>query len=525
MRISKPAFCSPLLRFSSSLVGLLVLGSAVSWASPAQADEALWSTPATGLTLLDFTSADQHMTLLFVDLCAAGISLRATADGERGRKTSSFGALVGAQAAINGDFFGGGYNTDGIAMSGGAQWGLGQDHSYVTPIAFGQNRVSIPFHGEETGPEGWMREVVSGHPSLLVGGVHQDNNGDAGLCLNRHPRTAIGLSADRKTLLLAVVDGRRANRIGMTCDELSGLMAFWGITDAVNLDGGGSSTMWIAGRGVVNFPSDSSGERTVGNHLAVYATGGGEPMACPQPRYRAQFVGFEGFPSTDFSLVVGTTASGCLLYQNTGALPWVVGQTNLGTTLGRDVPSVLYASDWLNDHRLATVQQNTNPGEVGRFCFSLRAPDVAGVYTQTFNLVHEAVAWFSDSGGPSDDVNWMRITAIPPPPDNPVDMPVDMPVDTPTDTPDAGANNNDAGSTGNTGNTEDAGNVVGDPAVFLPPSIEDGCGVVGLDRNTAATTNTHTNTQPNVTIWSLALLTAFVSKTRRHSSCPKGRSA
>ena len=50
-------------------------------------------------------------------------------------------------------------------------------------------------------------------------------------------------------------------------------MSFWEtlsiIMDAINLDGGGSTTMWIKGKGVINFPSDASGERPVSNVLLI----------------------------------------------------------------------------------------------------------------------------------------------------------------------------------------------------------------------------------------------------------------
>ena len=82
----------------------------------------------------------------------------------------------------------------------------------------------------------------------------------------------LGFNAARDKLILAVVDGRATNRVGMTCDELSTLMIGLGASDAVNLDGGGSSTMWLGNAGVLNYPSDGQ-QRVVANHLAIRATG------------------------------------------------------------------------------------------------------------------------------------------------------------------------------------------------------------------------------------------------------------
>ncbi len=94
--------------------------------------------------------------------------------------------------------------------------------------------------------------------------------------LNRHPRTAIGITEDYR-LLLVTVDGRHAEAAGMTMWELQALMDSLGCKEALNFDGGGSTTMYIKGKtanGVVNYPSDNKkydheGERKVANGLVV----------------------------------------------------------------------------------------------------------------------------------------------------------------------------------------------------------------------------------------------------------------
>jgi hypothetical protein len=84
----------------------------------------------------------------------------------------------------------------------------------------------------------------------------------------RHPRSAIGFSRDSSTLFLLVVDGRTQKSVGMTLVELAALMRRVGAWQAMNFDGGGSSTM-IVGGAVINTPSDSAGERAVGNALLL----------------------------------------------------------------------------------------------------------------------------------------------------------------------------------------------------------------------------------------------------------------
>ena len=84
----------------------------------------------------------------------------------------------------------------------------------------------------------------------------------------RHPRTAIGFSRDSSMLYLLAVDGRSQESVGMTLVELADLMKRVGAWQAMNFDGGGSTTMVINGA-LVNVPSDSAGERAVGNAFLV----------------------------------------------------------------------------------------------------------------------------------------------------------------------------------------------------------------------------------------------------------------
>jgi hypothetical protein len=84
----------------------------------------------------------------------------------------------------------------------------------------------------------------------------------------RQPRTLAGVRPDG-TLLLVTVDGRRPGwSVGMTLPEAARLMRSLGASDALNLDGGGSTTMTIRGQ-VVNRPSDRGGERPVADGLFV----------------------------------------------------------------------------------------------------------------------------------------------------------------------------------------------------------------------------------------------------------------
>jgi hypothetical protein len=105
----------------------------------------------------------------------------------------------------------------------------------------------------------------------------------------RHPRTALGVTADGTHLVVMVVDGRMPGySVGVTLPELADLMIEYGAANAVNLDGGGSSAFVFSpqssqqnvsageANGVSNRPSDGS-FRPVANHLGFVVAGLKDP--------------------------------------------------------------------------------------------------------------------------------------------------------------------------------------------------------------------------------------------------------
>jgi len=124
-------------------------------------------------------------------------------------------------------------------------------------------------------------EAVGGRPRLVKDSAivpEVDTEGQPGFANGRHPRTAVGIASNGRRLFVLVVDGRRAGYSdGMTLRELADLMLSLGARDALNLDGGGSTAMIVENPAtrqleVVNRPSDATGERTVGDALAIIET-------------------------------------------------------------------------------------------------------------------------------------------------------------------------------------------------------------------------------------------------------------
>jgi exopolysaccharide biosynthesis protein len=116
------------------------------------------------------------------------------------------------------------------------------------------------------------KTAISGGPLLVQNGKAQkirsapDDAYELSSMLERHPRTAFGWND--QSFFLVQVDGRQKDlSLGMTLDELSAYLVKLGCTDAMNLDGGGSSSLWFEGK-VRNNPCDGY-ERSIANSLIV----------------------------------------------------------------------------------------------------------------------------------------------------------------------------------------------------------------------------------------------------------------
>ncbi|MBR1804232.1 MAG: phosphodiester glycosidase family protein [Muribaculaceae bacterium] len=107
-------------------------------------------------------------------------------------------------------------------------------------------------------------QVVSGNPKILADGEILNSEGDRGDASQLHPRTGIGYSDGGNTVYFCVVDGRSPISNGVRTTALAAIMKYAGATDAMNLDGGGSSILYTSALGTRNKPSDGT-ERADGN--------------------------------------------------------------------------------------------------------------------------------------------------------------------------------------------------------------------------------------------------------------------
>ncbi len=138
----------------------------------------------------------------------------------------------------------------------GAKVRLGKDSSVVNggPLLLHDGRIALD-------------PVRDGYSPEDIDGVDRANFYN-GWYLRRNPRTAAGVTADGRIVLMTV-DGRKpGHSVGLSVPEVAAVMRILGARDAINLDGGGSTMMVVDGQPQV-VPSDATGERPDGDAIVV----------------------------------------------------------------------------------------------------------------------------------------------------------------------------------------------------------------------------------------------------------------
>lgn len=224
-----------------------------------------------------------------IDLKAEGIRTLVTPGDPKAelpleaRTTSKFLEEFNLQIAINGDGFepwhssslldyyphaGDPVDVTGFAASRGEAYSAEEKgHPTLYLTANNKSRFGSPF--------GNTHNAISGTQMLIRNGKALKNFAEN----SPQPRSAVALNHAERYLILVVIDGRQPGySMGATLDELAEIIVFHGGYNAMNLDGGGSSTLVAEGflsRGnVLNSPIDNQipgRERQVGNHLGIWA--------------------------------------------------------------------------------------------------------------------------------------------------------------------------------------------------------------------------------------------------------------
>ncbi|MCQ6272904.1 phosphodiester glycosidase family protein [Pseudarthrobacter sp. R1] len=223
----------------------------------------------TNLPLHDFTCTDADEIVAFTP--------------EYGQTPSGPGLEVildahGTVTAVN--------HTRGTTVPAGGQsiQAIGADTDKLAALATPGAKLKIDTdlldESGKTLKTGATTDVVNGGPTLVENGqlnvtarrdgmvrTNDSNSFFYGWVHKRNPRTIAGTDAQGRTLLVTA-DGRQTTSLGLSIKESADVARSLGMVNAINLDGGGSTTM-VQGGQVVNSPSDATGERPIGDALLV----------------------------------------------------------------------------------------------------------------------------------------------------------------------------------------------------------------------------------------------------------------
>ncbi len=196
---------------------------------------------------------------------------------EEGQTTSQIAENYNAVAAVNGGAFvdqsstsqwtGNGGIPSGIVMSGGevVHNDLGEGNKTELLAIDKQGVMIVGKYSIDDLKERKIQEALSFGSTLVVNGKMTPMSGDGGWGIA--PRTAIGQRQDGAIILL-VIDGRGVGSLGATLKETQEIMYQLGAVNAMNLDGGKSTTLYYDGE-VRNTPSNSMGERAIPTAIIV----------------------------------------------------------------------------------------------------------------------------------------------------------------------------------------------------------------------------------------------------------------
>ena len=234
---------------------------------------------------IDAFGGKQTVSMVRFPMKAHAVSVLSS-PGEKAAATSSLGTANKALAAINGSFFDKDNQpitflkdegrvvcskTSGDAALFNGMFRIKDKKGRSVDIAL------IDTLTTSSTAKGWREAIVSG-PVLLESGktLFYENDGSRTFrrfYQRRHPRTLVGYTLDGMVYFI-VVDGRFPLADGMNVSEMQTFCESLGLYEALNLDGGGSATLWTSDFGVLNHPYDNQrfdheGERSVPNALIV----------------------------------------------------------------------------------------------------------------------------------------------------------------------------------------------------------------------------------------------------------------
>ena len=224
------------------------------------------------------TKRVEDTTVYIADIQISDITYLKTALAENtyGRNiketTSKMAEENKAILAINGDYYG--FRDYGYVLRNGmlyrASYGDGDDEAFVIYEDGSCETVTESERSAEDLLSKGAVQILSFGPGLIKDGeIAISENEEVDRAKTSNPRTAIGMISPLHYIIV-VSNGRTSESEGLTLYELAGVMKEAGCTQAYNLDGGGSSTLWFKGE-IINNPTDGrkTGEREVSDIVYI----------------------------------------------------------------------------------------------------------------------------------------------------------------------------------------------------------------------------------------------------------------
>ena len=230
---------------------------------------------------------------------------------------------------------------DGFVLSANASW-------YMTPLqklAVGDTvEITPTFTLNSTKIEN-IEQMAGGCPVILVNGAIQNNDGLLDHLTLRRPRTSIGTDATGTKMVMLVVDGDALNAgvsAGCGSKDLAAMMLAVGCTNAINFDGGGSSTMYTSSLGVQNVPSDGGLRKVRSGWFITTPNDGDEAIATI--RY-ADFAKALAVSESYTPVIYGYNAVDLLV--NPSVSDYALSCRKAGAAISTDGKSVSFSKDGL----------------------------------------------------------------------------------------------------------------------------------------------------------------------------------
>ncbi|QLB15432.1 hypothetical protein A6B39_08200 [Mannheimia granulomatis] len=214
-----------------------------------------------------------------VNLNCKNLAFIGSEKSDSGSTVSSFAEKYQTDVAINANFYWKDYTPIGLVVSQGKRWSKYGDVRNRVIFACDKTKKCIIEAKNKITPMNpkWQIAISGWHWYNAKSGKFECAENDKVGCVqsifhDKHPRTLLGLNEQKNWLYLVVVEGRQLTFGGVTLDELAELAGKLELTQAINLDGGGSSSMVIGNKRVNSLPILQNEERKVANHFGVKIT-------------------------------------------------------------------------------------------------------------------------------------------------------------------------------------------------------------------------------------------------------------